>query len=137
MHLTAVHTEIGDAGMSNARGFTLIELLVVMALLAILASIATPRFLDRVEQSREVVLKQNLHGLRTAIDLYYRDKAKYPDSLQTLANEQYIRAVPEDPMTSRTDTWVIVPPKSGQAQVFDVKSGSAAQTKEGISHASW
>jgi general secretion pathway protein G len=132
-----VRTAIGEIRMRAQSGLTLIELLVVMALLAILASIATPRYLDRVEQSREVVLKQNLHGLRTAIDQYYRDKAKYPDSLQILADERYIRAVPEDPMTSRTDTWVIVPPKGGQAQVFDVKSGSAAQTKEGISHASW
>ncbi len=128
---------IGDVSMRAVHGVTLIELLVVMALLAILASIATPRYLDRVEQSREVVLKQNLHGLRTAIDQYYRDKAKYPESLQILADERYIRTVPEDPMTSRTDSWVIVPPKGGQAQVFDVKSGSTAQTKEGISHASW
>ncbi|MFM9880354.1 MAG: type II secretion system protein [Burkholderiaceae bacterium] len=123
--------------MRAEQGLTLIELLVVMALLAILASIATPRYLDRVEQSREVVLKQNLHGMRTAIDQYYRDKAKYPESLQVLADERYIRAVPEDPMTGRTDTWVVVPPKGGQAQVFDVKSGSAERTKAGISHASW
>jgi general secretion pathway protein G len=133
----AAHTVIGEASMREVHGLTLIELLVVMALLAILASIATPRYLDRVEQSREVVLKQNLHGLRTAIDQYFRDKAKYPDSLQILADERYIRTVPEDPMTGRTDTWVIVPPKGGQAQVFDVKSGSNAQTKEGVSHASW
>lgn len=123
--------------MRNLQGLTLIELLVVMALLAILASIATPRYLERVEQSREVVLKQNLHGLRTAIDLYYRDKAKYPESLQILVDDRYIRALPEDPMTSRTDTWVIVPPKGGQTQVFDVKSGSSASSKEGGSHANW
>lgn len=133
----AALTAIGKAVMRDMQGLTLIELLVVMALLAILASIATPLYLDRVEQSREVVLKQNLHGLRTAIDLYYRDKAKYPESLQVLADERYIRTVPEDPMTSRTDTWVIVPPKGGQAQVFDVKSGSPLQTKEGITYASW
>ncbi len=123
--------------MHKSAGLTLIELLVVMALLAILASIAVPRYLDRVEQARETVLKQNLHGLRTAIDQYYRDKAKYPDNLQILADERYIRAVPEDPMTQRTDTWVIVPPKNGGTQVFDVKTSSTELSKEGVAYASW
>lgn len=119
------------------RGLTLIELLVVMALLAILASIATPLYMERVEQSREVLLKQNLHGLRTAIDQYFRDKSKYPATLQSLVDERYIRAVPEDPMTGRTDTWVVVAPNGASGQVFDVKSGSTAQSKAGVPYASW
>lgn len=132
----AAPTGTGERVMM-ARGLTLIELLVVMALLAILASIATPRYLERVEQSREVVLKQNLHGLRTAIDQYYRDKSKYPATLQTLSDERYIRAVPEDPMTGRTDTWVVIAPGGAAGQVFDIKSGSGAQSKAGVPYASW
>lgn len=123
--------------MRKSLGLTFIELLVVMALLAILTSIAVPRYLDRVEQAKETVLKQNLHGLRTAIDQYYRDKAKYPDSLQILADDRYIRAVPEDPITQRTDTWVLVSPKSGVGQVFDVKSGAPGTTKDGVAYATW
>lgn len=124
--------------MRRISGLTLIELLVVMALLAILASIAVPRYLDRVEEAREAVLKQNLSGLRTAIDQYYRDKAKYPDKLQTLADERYIREVPIDPVTQRTDTWVIVPPKSGSnQQVFDVKSGAQGMARDGSEYARW
>jgi general secretion pathway protein G len=124
--------------MPRASGLTLIELLVVMAILAILASIAVPRYLDRAEEAREVVLKQNLSGMRTAIDQYYRDKAKYPAKLQMLADERYIREVPIDPVTQRTDTWVIVPPKSGgDQQVFDVKSGAQGTAKDGSEYARW
>jgi general secretion pathway protein G len=121
------------------RGLTLIELLVVMALLAILTSIAVPLYLDRAEDSREAVLKHNLHGLRTALDLYYRDKGKYPVQLQNLVEDRYIRDVPLDPITQRTDTWVIIAPKSGGAssQVFNVRSGATGTGKDGSDYASW
>jgi general secretion pathway protein G len=124
--------------MHRTLGMTLIELLVVMALLAILATLAVPRYLDRAEEAREVVLKQNLSGMRIAIDQYYRDKAKYPAKLQTLADELYLREVPIDPVTQRTDTWVIVPPKAGgDQQVFDVKSGAPGIAKDGSEYARW
>mgnify|MGYP002720466831 CR=1 FL=1 len=54
------------------QGFTIIELLVVMAVLAVLASLVVPRYMDKVETARETVLKQDLQGLRTAIDQFYR-----------------------------------------------------------------
>lgn len=62
----------------SARGFTLIELLVVLAVLAVLAAIVTPLYLDRVEDARETVLRQNLVGLRQTIDQFHRDKGRYP-----------------------------------------------------------
>jgi hypothetical protein len=68
--------------------------------------------------------------MRDAIDQYYADKGKYPDSLQTLVSESYIRSMPRDPFTTSSDTWQTVPaePESGAstaaAGIFDVKSGS-------------
>ena len=54
----------GNAGaaisVKAARGFTLIELLVVLAVLALLASLVAPRYLARVDDAKETVLKQNL-----------------------------------------------------------------------------
>jgi general secretion pathway protein G len=120
------------------RGFTLIELLVVLAVLAVLASMVVPRYLDRVDDAREVVLKQNLIGMRTAIDQYYRDKGRYPETLAVLASERYIRAVPVDPLTARADTWTTVAPKGeGDKPVFDVHSGAPGQSKDGSPYASW
>jgi general secretion pathway protein G len=121
-----------------AQGFTLIELMVVLAVLAILASIVVPRYLDRVEEARETVLRQNLSGLRATLDQFYRDKARYPTSLEELVTERYIRDVPVDPIAQRTDTWVLIPPKSGSDKtIFNVKSGAAGVAKDGTEYANW
>jgi general secretion pathway protein G len=127
-------------GMTPGRprpGFTLVELLVVLAVLAVLAGLVAPRYLDRVEDAREAVLRHNLQGLRTAIDQFYRDKARYPETLDELAAEKYIRAVPEDPVTQRADTWTTVPPKGQAKGVFDVRSGAAGSGRDGKDYAAW
>jgi len=122
------------------HGFTLIELLVVLAVLALLTGLITPNYLDRVSQAREVTLKTNLAGLRTAIDQFYRDKGRYPNELADLVESRYIREVPQDPVTERSDTWIAVPPKgaaSAAGKVFDVKSGATGQAKDGASYSAW
>ena len=118
------------------RGFTLIELLVVLAVMAMLVSLVAPRYLDRVDGAREAVLRHNLQGLRTAIDQFYRDKARYPASLDELAAQRYVRAVPVDPLTGSARTWVMVPPGAG-AGVFDIKSGASGRAGDGSDYASW
>jgi general secretion pathway protein G len=123
--------------LRRRAGFTLIELLVVMAVLAILASMVAPRYLSRVDDARETVLRQNLVGLRTAIDQFYRDKARYPETLDELVTQRYIRAVPLDPITKRLDSWVLIPPKESSKGVFDVKSGATQRARDGSDYASW
>ncbi len=119
------------------RGFTLIELLVVMAVLAMLASLVAPRYIARIDDARETVLRQNLVGLRSAIDQFYRDKARYPETLEELVAQRYIRAVPLDPITSRVDSWVLVGPDESSKSIFDIKSGSNKRAKDGTEYASW
>jgi general secretion pathway protein G len=122
---------------SRRAGFTLIELLVVLAVLAVLASLVAPRYAERVDEARETVLRQNLAGLRTAIDQFYRDKARYPQDLNELVSQRYIRAVPVDPVTRSADTWVAIPPKDGAKAIFDVKSGATQPARDGSAYASW
>jgi general secretion pathway protein G len=128
---------IMNASRRFQAGFTLIELLVVMTVLALLASLVAPRYLERVDTARETVLRQDLVGLRTAIDQFYRDKARYPDNLEELVSQRYIRAIPVDPITKRADTWILLPPKDASKGVFDVKSGAPQRAKDGSDSASW
>jgi general secretion pathway protein G len=84
------------------------------------------------------VLKHNLKATREAIDRYHADRGRYPASLQELVAARYLREVPLDPITDRADSWVLVGPGgSGSGAVFDVKSGSRSQARDGTAYASW
>jgi len=121
-----------------SRGFTLIELLVVLAVLAILAAMASPLYLDRADDARETVLRHNLVGMRLAIDQFFRDKGRYPESLNELVEHRYLRAVPQDPITQRADGWIVVPQRAGDdATVFDVKSAASGQARDGSWYRDW
>jgi general secretion pathway protein G len=118
-------------------GFTLIELLVVLAIVALLLTIAVPRYFGSLDRSREAVLKEDLFQMRDAIGKYYGDKGKYPESLETLASERYLRKIPVDPMTESATTWVPVAPADdrGTGGVSDVKSGAQGKTADGTAYA--
>lgn len=123
--------------MRRRSGFTLIELLVVMAALGLLLSIAAPRYIEHVDRAREVVLKQNLAGLRDAIDKFHADRGRYPRDLPELVQQRYLRQVPVDPVTDRADTWVLVPPAGQSNAVFDVRSGAPRNARDGGPYAQW
>lgn len=119
-------------------GFTLIELLVVMAIIASLLSIAVPRYFDSLEKSRETVLRSDLAQLRDSLDKYYGDLGRYPDDLQDLVTRHYLRAIPEDPITRNTTSWIPVAPDDGTpGQVFDVKSGATGNGLDGTPYSEW
>lgn len=118
-------------------GFTLIELMIVLVVIAVLAGIIVPRYLDRIDDANETVLKQDLAGMRTAIDQFYRDKGKYPDSLNDLVTQRYIRSVPIDPITNSVTSWTLVPSTSSDKNVFDIKSGAVGKAKNGSEYANW
>ncbi len=123
-----------------ARGFTLIELIVVMAIVALLASIAAPRYFNSLHKSKETALLSSLNTMRDAIDQYAADKGRYPDSLQELATARYIRDIPEDPLTTSRETWVELPPPTDMqatGRLWDVRSGAAGRSADGRLYADW
>ncbi len=120
------------------RGFTLIELLVVMAIIATLLSLTMPRYFHSVDKSKEVALRADLKGMREAIDKYYGDNAKYPDTLDDLVAKKYIRTIPPDPITGSDQTWVLVPPEgSVKGKVYDVRSGAQGVAVDGTPYKEW
>ncbi len=124
-------------------GWTLIELMVVIALIMILATMGLVQYRNSITSAKEATLKTQLFIMRDAIDQYYADKGKYPESLQTLVSESYIRAIPQDPFTTSSDTWQTIQadPEPGQPTaspgIFDVKSGFDGTGLDGSRYADW
>jgi general secretion pathway protein G len=138
----ARNTRTGSAG-GGARGFTLVELLIVISLISILAAMGLVQYKNSVQSSREAVLRTDLFRMRDAIDQYYADKGKYPSAIDALVSDGYMRKVPEDPITKSSDTWVTVPAEpdpnnpSGDAGIYDVKSGAQGTALDGTNYSDW
>lgn len=115
------------------RGFTLIELLVVLAIVALLLTLAVPRYFQSIDTAKETVLSDNLRISRETIDKFYGDTGRYPESLEELVEKKYLRALPVDPITDSATTWIIVPPDDAeQGNVYSIKSGADGNNRDGI-----
>jgi general secretion pathway protein G len=120
------------------KGFTLIELLVVMAIIGTLLAIAVPRYFRSVEKSKEAVLHQNLALTRQALDKFFGDNGKYPDSLDDLVSKKYLRSLPYDPIAESEATWLLVAPDTPEKGViYDIKSGAPGKGLDGSEYQSW
>ena len=129
----------GERGERSAQaGWTLVELLIVISIVMILAAMSLTSYRNSVQLAKEAALASDLFMMREAIDQYYADKGKYPEALQNLVSDNYIRAVPKDPITNSSDSWQTVEaePQPGAANntepgVYDVKSGAQGTATDG------
>jgi len=127
----------------DERGFTLIELLIVIAIIGIIAGIAVAQMQTAPKKAKEAVLKEDLYALRDTIDQYFADKGKYPESLDALVQEGYLRKVPIDPFTNSGESWQVVHVEAtdedteGANGVIDVKSGADGTALDGSRYADW
>lgn len=120
----------------SGSGFTLVELLVVLAIVATLIMLALPRYTQSTDVARDRVLQENLRITRGAIDKFFADKGRYPDSLEELVEQRYLRDAPIDPVLEKADAWEVIPPQEGQkGQVADIRSTAPGNTAEGKPYA--
>lgn len=113
-------------------GFTLIELLVVLAIIALLLTLAVPRYFQSIDKSKEAVLTENLRAVRETIDKFYGDTGRYPESLQELVDRHYLRSLPIDPVTESNKTWILVPPNNeDKGKIYDIRSGAPGNGQSG------
>jgi general secretion pathway protein G len=128
---------------SRDSGWTLIELLVVLSIILILAAMALTQYRNSVLYAKEAALRSDLYLMRDAIDQYYADKGKYPETLDALVSERYLRAIPRDPITASTDTWQTEQAErdagtvASQAGIINVKSGSPDTALDGSRYGEW
>lgn len=122
----------------NAKGFTLLELMVVVTIIGILVTLAEPSYRVATIKAREAALKKDLYVMRDVIDQYRADQGQYPSALSDLVEKGYVRAVPVDPFTHSSETWVEIYAAEGEESgIFDVHSGSDIIGTNDVSYNEW
>jgi general secretion pathway protein G len=143
IHPTRTAQTPATQGRAAEQGFTLLELMIVMVVIGLLAAIAIPSYTRNIRAANEAVLKADLHTLRTAIDSYTVDKGKAPQSLDDLVQSGYLKTMPVDPITKRSDTWMPVQEDTlmsldqTESGIDDVHSGSQQSASDGTSYSTW
>ena len=66
-----------------------------------------PNYVTSPREAREGTQRQDLFTLRQILDQYTLDHHEHPQSLDDLVVTGYLRHIPVDPMTGRSDTWVL------------------------------
>jgi hypothetical protein len=112
----------------------------VVALVIFLAGMAAAS----VRHEREAELREDLFALRNVISLYTLDKQKALRSLDDMVEAGYVKSIPVDPITGRTD-WVPEGepeiqepplPRTGPG-IVDVHSASNLTGQDGTSYSTW
>lgn len=120
------------------KGFTLIELMVVVAIVGILVTLAEPSYRIATTKAKEAALKRDLYVLRDTIDQYHADQGRYPAALADLVDKGYLRAIPNDPFTNASNTWVEIYVSEGEESgIYDVHSGSDIIGTNGTTYNEW
>jgi type II secretion system protein G len=69
---------LANPPMTRRSAFTLIELLIVVAIIAILAAIAVPNFLEAQVRAKVSRANNDMRALATALEVYHVDHNTYP-----------------------------------------------------------
>lgn len=110
-------------------------MLVVMSLIALLLTLAVPRYFGSIDAGRITVQRQNATTIRDAIDKFSADLGRYPESLDDLVAKKYLRQVPIDPVSESAAWTVVAPPDPSQGAVYDVLPPEAKQPMASVTAA--
>ena len=85
--MTGVLQRLGKAARrrNGEAGFTLVEMLVVITIIGMIMAIVGPRVLSYLGESKVKAARIQIESLGSALDLYYLDMGRYPNSNDGLA----------------------------------------------------
>lgn len=91
-------------------GFTLIELMIVIVILGLLATIITPKILNRPDQAKRAKAAIEIKNIESALALFKADTGRFPttsDGLAALAKDTGIKGYNADGYFDRVplDPW--------------------------------
>jgi type II secretion system protein G len=111
--------------VQKRSGFTLIELLIVVAIIAILAAIAVPNFLEAQTRAKVSRAKADMRSLTTALESYAVDSnGKYPFDQDPTGWPYVVTDVISTPIAYMTNG-------SGLEDLFRTGAGSSASSSKG------
>ncbi len=105
---------------NGQKGFTLVELIVVMAILAVLAAIAVPRYTDMLSDAKTKADTANQQLIKKAAELYYANEGTDVTAITDLI-PKYLDANPDDPTTADVEAGYTVTTTGGVATVGRVE----------------
>lgn len=120
----------------NEDGFTLMELLAVLFIVALLASLSAPLVSSSITRAKEAALLETLAVTRRSIDAYYSDNDVYPETLETLVDEKYLRTLPHDPFIGDSASWLLVFAEEGGG-ILDLHSVSSDKDANNSAYKDW
>ena len=83
----------------NQRGFATLEVILMIVVIGILATVAVPRFTDVTTKANTAKIQSDLTTIDTAIQIYYMEKGKYPENINTDLKD-YLMDIPKPPTGS-------------------------------------
>jgi len=77
--------------LKNRKGFTMLEMLIVIGVIAMLLTLIVPNLSKKQELINSKGCEALLETINTQVYLYYVDTGKYPNTIDTLLNDNYLK----------------------------------------------
>ena len=97
-------------------GFTLIELVVIIAVLAVLAGIAIPRFVNANMAARGSKILADMNACESAVNIYYTKNGHFPANSEAIV-DSYLATWPKPPAGS-----ALIKKRDNNELIVDVKA---------------